>query len=616
MTSTSQAPPHPLIADPSPDRGLGELYTTRRSRFAAAEAEESRRYNWISLARVITFLGGISGFLLLKDTNSGVAVSILGGAVVLFFIQIAVHERVLQRREHLRRQRIVNEMELDRAARRLDRFDAGTEYLDPEHPYSGDLDLFGAGSLFQFVSRANTLLGKHRLADWLRFPAKLEEIRRRQTAVRELTPLLDWRQEFAARGLQAAESKAEPSAFLEWLDEPVFVVNRPALASLIRVTPLLAIGSILAGWLFASPAWLVAGFSIVFLQILLNLRFGSAIRRCHAGTSRLAKLFAAYVRMFQIIEAQPFAEAKTRELRQTLFTSAKPASAWIHRVSNLVHNLDLRYGMMHFPIDSLLLWDLRAVLHLEEWKRDAGTHVGAWFGVLAELEALASLAGLAFDHPDWTMPSLEDEALLFDGEALGHPLIPAERMVRNDFALAGRGQIAIISGSNMAGKSTFLRSVGVNAVLALAGGPACARKLRVSGLELYTSMRTQDSLGASASLFYAELRRLKGTIDAVASGRPVFFLLDEILKGTNSQDRHLGSDALMRQLQKHGGSGLIATHDLELGRLEHELRGHVRNFCFESEAQDGRLYFDYRLREGLCTSMNAVRLMQSMGIEV
>lgn len=605
-----------VIPEKAAAAGSKALYSERRQGFAAQEAREEARYNRISLARFLAFVAGLGVFLGLKDLHAGAALASLGAAILLFGLLVVRHERVLQRRERLRRLRTVNEHELERLEWRFERFDPGSEHLDPEHPYAADLDLFGSGSLFQLASRAHTGLGKRRLAAWLNGPAPPAEVRLRQAAVRELAPLLDWRQDFQALGLRAAESKKEPGAFLDWLEEPALVLGRPVLAIGSRLGPLVTCGSLLLGGLLALPALWTLGALLLLLQIGLNLALDGRVRRVHAGTSRQAGLFAAYAEMLAALEVQRFESEKLRGLQARLDSGAEPASRWIRRLGDIVRRLDLRYGMMHFPVNSLVLWDLRWVLRLERWKQQAGRSVEAWFAGIAEAEALASLAALAFDHPDWAMPELVDEPLLLEAAGAGHPLIPEDRRVPNDLTLRGPGQVVLVSGSNMAGKSTFLRALGTNAVLALAGGPACARVLRLSPLRLYTSMRTADSLGHNTSLFYAELQRLKVTIDAVARGEPVLFLLDEILKGTNSADRHRGSEALIRQLQRMGGSGLVATHDLELARLEQELPGRVRNFCFESEAHDGRLHFDYKLRPGVCRSLNAVKLMQSMGIEV
>ena len=288
---------------------------------------------------------------------------------------------------------------------------------------------------------------------------------------------------------------------------------------------------------------------------------------------------------------------------------------YIQRLSYIIGQLNVRYNFFAIFLNLFALWDLQWVYQLERWKAQHQGAMPKWFNALAEIEALSSLATLYYNNPEWTFPRLTEEDLLV-AEALGHPLIHRDQRVCNDLHMPTDAHIKLITGSNMAGKSTFLRTAGLNIVLAMAGAPVCARRLQLPFLRVYTSMRTQDALHESTSSFYAELKRLKFIIEAVERREKVYFLLDEILKGTNSRDRHTGSKALIQQLIQSGGGGLIATHDLELGQLEAQYDGAIENLCIEVQTRNGELIFDYKLKKGVSQSFNATQLMRKMGIKI
>lgn len=326
-------------------------------------------------------------------------------------------------------------------------------------------------------------------------------------------------------------------------------------------------------------------------------------------------MLAAYARLIQHIEAENFSTEKLQQLKAGFVTSNIPASNAIDRLSYIISQLNVRYNAFAIILNLIGLWDLQWVYRLEKWKAAQRENLPRWFDALAEFETLASLGNLAFNNPDWVFPTLHDDTILV-AEELGHPLINRKKRVTNDLTAPTQGHIKLVTGSNMAGKSTFLRTVGLNIVLAMTGAPACAKRLELPLLQVYTSMRTQDALHESTSSFYAELKRLKFIIEAVERGDNVFFLLDEILKGTNSNDRHLGSKALIRQLIESKGGGIIATHDLELGQLETQYGGAIENLRIEVEIKNDELYFDYKLKKGVSESFNATVLMQKMGIKV
>jgi DNA mismatch repair ATPase MutS len=368
---------------------------------------------------------------------------------------------------------------------------------------------------------------------------------------------------------------------------------------------------ILAGW-----HW---GFSLGLLtvQMILNRRTRARVNRVSLLTSRTARVFRAYARILRQIEDARLTGARLREMQDGLFEDQRPVSRHILSLARIASGFEVRRSeILHPLLNALLLWDLHCVARLERWKSRHAETAAGWLEILGEFEAISSFANLRFNHEDWAFPGIVPEPGVFQAEALGHPLIPPEERVCNDLRIGGGGTILIVTGPNMAGKSTFLKTVGVNLVLGLAGAPVCASFCRVSPFKLYTSMQVSDSLDKRLSLFYAELQRLKKILDVIARGEPVFYLLDEMLKGTNALDRQAGAIALLRQLVGSEAAGVVATHDLELTKLETEFPGRIRNLHFDGTVEGDRLVFDYTLKPGRCESFNALALMRRIGIKI
>ena len=552
------------------------------------------------------------------------------------------HGRMGYQREHHRLLARLNHDEQERLAGRLSTFDPGLRYLDAQHPYAADLDVFGPHSLFQLLNRASTRLGYDWLASWLLKSASADEVQARQQAAAELAPAVSWTQEWQARARHFPRQQADPREFSAWLALPDFFAGKPWLKPLLVLLPLLVLASV-AAWALGQDFYWLMGVQLVIS--LLNGRLAAA--RNEYAEQALAmhdalRATQAQLALFEDEEAdQRWQSVRLRQLRETLRAASHGAAA-TRRLGQLASVAGLFRGREHplgaLLLNNLLLWDLHAMWQLERWKRDLGPELTTVLEVQAELEALVSLAGWQFANPTYATPTLSTAPLEVTAEALGHPLIFTAQRITNDFHMVGYGQTAVITGSNMAGKSTFLRTVGLNMVLALAGGVVCARQLRLSPAQVFTAMRTQDNLAESTSSFYAELKRLKLLLDLsneelgmrneelgddgqpqnqpTTNNAPVFYLLDEILKGTNSLDRHRGARALLRQLHQRRAAGLISTHDLELAALETEWPSQVRNFSFNSTFSDGQIHFDYQLTPGACRAFNASQLMQLMGIEV
>jgi len=539
-----------------------------------------------------------------------IAVGALTGTYAALVVS---HDRVLRLKRRVSLLARLNERGIARLTGEWHRFDErGDEFRQPDHLYAEDLDIFGQGSLFQLVNETGTRLGESVLAGWLARAAAVGEVRERQAAVRELAGLIDFRQELLLECQLASEEKADPRVFIAWAEGGPYLQSiawaRP-LAWLIRAV---TASLLLAGqWRLVSPyAWLV-GVLLALLLILLTQRpLEDFYNRISAGEMG----FVRFARAFERIDAQRFNHPLLKRLSTEL--AGEGASAQLRRFARLFGFAELRQSrMMHAVIDALVLWDLLVFFQLERWREQVGGQVRHWFESLAELEALCSLATLAHDRPAFAFPGVEEESFFFSAQQLGHPLL--ENPVRNDVELTGPGQALIITGSNMSGKSTLLRAMGTNAVLALAGAPVCAASLRLSELQVLTSMRVRDSLELGVSHFYAEVKRIKAVLDAAAAahGRALF-LLDEILWGTNTRERQIASREVLRLLLATGASGAVSTHDLSLAELEQELGSKVKNFHFKDSLTDGQMTFDYRLRPGVLDTTNALRVLRQVGIAI
>jgi hypothetical protein len=598
-------------------QNVSDQYRERCERFSAEASAHRKRYDGISMLRLASFFSALAVLILLWGAHwvlaSGFFMIFLGG----FYRLVLWHQGILGKAENADRIAKVNSQELQVLDHRFSMFPPGSDYLHQEHPYVNDLDIFGEHSFFRYCCRATTTIGQKQLAEYLLQVAAPAEITARQQAIAELTPLLDWRQNFQALGGAVANNPHHLKLLHAWMQDADFVRGNRLLTAALYLAPL--------WFLLCLTAWIFFVSWKIFLLLLVPTAFllyktNQQVSQTHLRTTYAADMLAQYARLLEHIERQPFQTSKLSEGKSSLHANGKPASRHIRRLAYIIRQLNVRYNFFAIFLNLMALWDLHWVLRLEKWRASQWTYLTGWFDTLQTFEALSSFANPWYNNPRWVMPEITTGEHL-EAIDLGHPLIHRRQRVGNDLTMCIRGHIQLITGSNMAGKSTLLRTVGLNAVLAQAGAPVCAQKFSLPPMQIHTSMRTQDALHENASSFYAELKRLKIIIEAVraandAAGLPVFFLLDEILKGTNSVDRHTGSEALIRQLIRLRGGGLIATHDLELGRLEAESNGAIQNRCMEVEIRDKALHFDYKLRQGVSKSFNATLLMRQMGIEV
>jgi hypothetical protein len=498
----------------------------------------------------------------------------------------------------------------------------GERFRSDDHPYASDLDLFGEASLFQLLDWTHTRPGEDTLARWLTESSPLEEVVERQAAVRELSPRETERETLAVLGTLIRADKPDPGPLIAWAESTPVVSALPLARVAAFVLPALLALAFVFSQLGLVPARLVL--FIALGQWLYALSLLPKVEPIAGAVSAREGALAPYRSMLELIAKQRFEAPLLQRLQTKIGTgkeSARSAAEEIDKLSAIAGFLDARQNeVFRFFIGPLFLWDLHCVLALERWQQRAGRRVRSWLDAIGEFEALASLAGFAHDHHETTWPVLGETAV-FLAKGLGHPLIDARVRVTNDVTLRGSGTALLVTGSNMSGKSTLLRSMGTNAVLAMAGAPVVADELLMAPLELRTSMWARDSLAKGVSHFYAELEKLKRVVDGIESPRPLFFLLDEILQGTNSRERIIGARSVLRHLLKRGAMGAISTHDVGLLDLGPELDAHVDKVHFEeqvSQSENGKsiMSFDYKLKPGVVRSTNALRLMQRVGIDV
>jgi hypothetical protein len=587
-------------------------------------------------ARVLVFLIGVL-LLLLAFGAHWLSAWWLGLPIGVSIVLLFYHERVT--RAWHRSLRAVAFYENGLARLRDDwkgRGQSGTRFQDDTHPYAGDLDLFGAGSLFELLCTARTRTGEDTLASWLLHAAAPDEIRARQSAVAELRPLLDLREDLALLGGDVPAG-VDFNALAAWGNEPPLLTARwPRWAAL-------ALGGLtttaLVGWLLTLFGLLDDGSAfgrffdelrslpfafLLLVQLSFAAWFFRRVQQVLAAVERRGRDLALLSNVLARLEDATFTAARLRELRIALDTTAHPhggraipPSQRIAQLGNLLDLLHSRRNQLFLPLAYLLMWGTQMAHAIERWRAVAGPAIGRWLAVVGQFEALCALAAYAYENPEDPFPEIvTGGAPCYDGEQLGHPLLPESHCVRNDLRLIDGLRILIVSGSNMSGKSTFLRTAGINAVLALAGAPVRARRLRLSPLAVGATLRIQDSLQQGRSRFYAEILRVRQIVDLTRGPVPLFFLLDEIFAGTNSHDRRQGAEAIVRGLVEAGALGLVTTHDLSLTHIAEQLGPRAANVHFADHFENGEIKFDYRLQPGVVRHSNALALMRAVGLEV
>jgi hypothetical protein len=595
----------------------GDEYRARLAARRTVFDDLSRRDAQFSTARLITFAIGLA--LVLAWWRGWVAAPWLALPAAAFAVLIHRHDAVVRARSAAQRAIQFYERGL---ARVEDRWagtgEAGERFRDDRHLYANDLDIFGNGSLFELLSLARTRAGEEALAAWLTHPAALPEVAARHAAVAELAPAIDLREALSLAGSEVAAG-VDSSGLVSWAEaDPILS------GSWRRIIAILLTGGTIAAALY----WWAAGdygplVTVLVVEALFFIPQRRGVQRALHAAESPARDLDVLAHVLGHLERHSFAAPRLTELRRRLDTPVKasaqqgtPASRAIAQLHWLVELHDWQHNQFFAPIGAALLWGTHLAWAIEAWRRVHGRHVGTWLGTVGEFEALSSLSAYRFEHPDDVWPDVVEGAATFDGSDIGHPLLPAAKMVRNDVHLDGAAHLLVVSGSNMSGKSTLLRTVGVNAVLALAGAPVRATRLRLTPLAIGATLRIQDSLQEGRSRFYAEITRIREITDLARGPVPLLFLLDELFHGTNSHDRLIGATGVLGSLLDRGAIGLITTHDLALTAIADSLAPRAANMHFDDRFDEGEIVFDFRMKPGPVTRSNALALMRSVGLDI
>lgn len=512
----------------------------------------------------------------------------------------------------------VNENEVASITGNNNIYDNGAMFESEKHYYASDLDIFGSNSLYQLINRGATLPGLVKLAGWLDKPAAKDVIVLRQQAVAEIAGKNDWRLDIQANLLFSLKQQREQiKNLLSYLKIPVELEGANWLNTYCYLAPWLLIVLIVISIFYAPVRYFIPAVMLFNNRLVSSKK--NAVDKTDLIAGKIGTTLSHFVLAFRAIENENWQSEYLKDLSQKLKASeGEGVSDNIYRLSRLISKLNYRLNLVvKFVLNVFLIWDIRQIIAIENWKLNNHQRMETAFDVIAEFEALISLASLKINYPDWCVPEIaEGTGYTLVAKDLAHPLITSAKRIENDYSLNDTFKIDIITGSNMAGKSTFLRTIGINTVLALCGAPVCANSMNISVITIITYMRIKDSLNESTSTFKAELDRLQMLLKAVESDQKIFFLIDEMLRGTNSVDKYLGSKAVIEQLIKKQAVGIVATHDLQISELEKMHPNYVRNFNFDIQVKDGEMLFDYKIKQGECKTFNASMLLKQIGIEV
>jgi hypothetical protein len=544
---------------------------------------------------------------------------LLAATLVLFFLLGSRIQASNDAVARIKRSIAFYEESIDRCnGKWIGRGPSGESHRPASHLYANDLDLFGSGSLFDWICRARTHVGESTLASWLLAPSPIEEVEARQQAVRELTPSLDLREDLAviesgmARQIRASQLASWGDAPLS----PLASLSRPLYRTLsfIGATAIIALGSDILGaeLPFARIYYLLVGLLCGFVVWRFRIPTHEILGEAEGAAREVALLSAVLAR----IEKERFTSTRLTTLRAQLDVDGAPPSRRIAQLRRWMDMVDSRDHFLVRVLGIFVLYDLHLAFALEDWRKQSGAAMRRWINAVGEMEALSSLASFHFENPHTVFPILHAQGPLFAAKGLIHPLMPRAQAVPNDIEMGQPLQALVVSGSNMSGKSTLMRTVGINTVLALAGAPVTATRLELSCLAIGASIATHDSLQGNTSRFYAEILRLRDIMQQAAGPMPVLFLIDEVLSGTNSHDRRIGAAAIIKGLVERNAIGITSTHDLALTQIVTDLGARATNVHFEDQLIDGEMQFDYKMQPGVVTHSNAIALMRAIGLEV
>jgi hypothetical protein len=593
-------------------------YQTQQSHYQNLFDTENKKHQQLSIARLLCISLVLLGGYFYYRESALFALGIAAFAFIVFLILVKIYDKVSKRMAFYEKIKDINVDELSYLNEGQLAFEDGSEFVNPSHSHSYDLDIFGKRSLFQHVNRTANSIGKEKLAHYFLFDFNKKEILDNQAAIQELTEMVDWRQRFYAIGLLDPDSPHTAQHLINWFQKPAKAIS-PFVKVLCYIFPIALMASIIGFVLTDEDLF----YNLIKLFAILNLSIaGLFFKEIREEVEILGKLFKTinnYSQLIQLIENQAFTSEKLKILRGSLLVNQEEnnknlkASAQIKSLSDILSRLSSVENLVGALIsNSTFLYHVFSLMALYKWKGKHAKEAPQYLAVIAEFEALNSLANFAFNNPEFTYPSISEEKI-FKATQVGHPLLNRQKRIPTTLNLDNQ-RFIILTGSNMSGKSTFLRTVGINLVLAKMGSPVCAQSMTTYPFEVRSCMRVDDSLQDNDSYFYAELKRLKEIVDYMKQNPNCFILLDEILRGTNSNDKQAGTIALIEQLVENNVIGIIATHDLEVCNLTDKHPTFLANKCFEVEILDNNLYFDYQLRDGICRNKSAYFLMKKMGI--
>jgi len=592
-------------------------YVNRKKHYDNLLKKQNGAISFISLLRFIVFTSGL-GFTFFFYSKSAHYLSFLLLIIAtITFISLAInHNKIKHNKIRCSILSKINENSLKRMDNNWKDFsDNGEDFSDEDHNYSKDLDIFGDNSLFQWINTCITYRGRQKLKDALSKPQyNIDQIHKRQDAIKELAGNINWTQRFAAEAILSENKNHNPDALLQWVDDKNEFFLRPLVIAIIRLLPIITLSLLVSSFIFSQVSYRISLIGLV-LQIILLLVGYKEVSRNLDTVYQYKDTILIYSKLLIHIEKKKFTSEYLIKLKEKLVNKdGMNACFQIKKLVNLVTVISDRKNIYYFPINVIALWDYQCLINLQRFKKASGSSLATWLEVIGEMEALNSLSTIAYEHSDWTMPKFQEGSPIFVAKSLGHPLLGSNR-VYNDIRIEKSQNVLLITGSNMSGKSTLLRTTGINLVLAYAGAPVCSKSFICSVMDIYTCMRTSDNLEKNISSFYAELLRIKKLVTATENKAPIFFLLDEIFKGTNSIDRHTGAKILVAKLSIENALGFVSTHDLELGDIENTNK-RVKNYHLREYYKNDKLYFDYKLRPGVSTTRNALYLMKMAGLEI
>lgn len=593
-----------------------DLYVSKIRQLESRRKRLNGIRSWIAAARFLIVVATISGFFFNRAGSWESQALLVGIGLITFVFLVSRSVDLKNQVDNIERLIQVNQHEVNVLNNDFLAYEGGAEFMPSSHEYANDIDLFGHASLYQYISRCTAEQAKSLLSHRLMNALPQEEIAAQQQAVAELAVRVDWKQQFLSYGKANPVTKQMEDRIVKWMNRP----GDPYKASFWKIVanlyPVFSVATV--GLFLGNIIHYRLFFVVVILFYIFSLYISKTLNKSYLTLSGIYSEVQTLYDQIHWFEKEEFTSVKINSIKRSL--SSEPmcsASKEIHRLKRILNLFDMRLNVFFFLVlNTFFLWDLRQMIALNKWKSDNSSIVPQWFAALAEIEVLISISSLVSNEPQWPFPEVTGRYFTLDASDIGHPLIEREKRITNSISLIGEGKVALITGSNMAGKSTFLRSIAVNLVLAQMGAPVCARFFTFSPVKLMSSMRIADNLSESTSTFQEELKKLKLIINAVNNQEKIFILLDEILRGTNSLDRHTGSIALAAQLTKRKVVAVIATHDVELAKLTNTYGHAVSNYHFDAQVSGGEISFDYKLREGVCQSLNASILMKKIGIEI